>query len=293
MPTVNKRPTSQLVHYSNKYYLIDCGEGTQIQLKNAKISFLKINHIFISHLHGDHYFGLIGLVSSMHLLGRVTDLNIYCPRDLKEIIDVQLKASGTVLRYTINYHFLESKETELIHEGKDIEVHTIPLKHKILTNGFLFKEKPRPQKIKAEKIDFYQIPHYELNKIKRGADFTTAKGELIKNELLAYSAPKQRSYAFCSDTAYREKIIPIISCVDLLYHETTFLDNEKELAKKTFHSTITDACNIAQKANVGKLLIGHFSARYNEADYPIFLEKGKEIFGNIEIAEELKTFEIT
>lgn len=293
MPTVNKRPTSQLVHYSNKYYLIDCGEGTQIQLKKAKISFLKINHIFISHLHGDHYFGLVGLISSMHLLGRVSDLHIYCPKDLKEIIDVQLKASGTILRYTINYHFLESKETEFIYEGKDIEVHTIPLKHKILTNGFLFKEKPRPQKIKPEKIDFYQIPHFELNKIKQGADFTTSEGEVIKNELLAHPAPKQRSYAFCSDTAYREKIIPIISEVDILYHETTFLETEKELAKKTFHSTLNDACKIAQQANVGKLIIGHFSARYNETDYPTFLEQGQLLFNNIEIAEEQNKFEIT
>jgi ribonuclease Z len=290
VPTVTKRPTSQLVNFSNKYYLIDCGEGTQIQLKKAKVSFLKINNIFISHLHGDHYFGLVGLVSSMHLLGRVTDLHIYCPKDLKEIIDVQLRASGTILRYTIVYHFLETKETELIYEGKDIEVQTIPLKHKILTNGFLFKEKPRVQKIKAEKISFYQIPHFELNKIKQGGDYTTAEGEVIKNELLAYPAVKSRSYAFCSDTAYREKIIPIIADADLLYHETTFLESEKDLAKKTFHSTITDACRIAKQANVGGLLIGHFSARYNDTDYPTFLAHGKEVFENIQIAKEGKSF---
>lgn len=281
-----------MVHFSNKYYLIDCGEGTQIQLKKAKISFLKINHIFISHLHGDHYFGLIGLISSMHLLGRVNDLTIYCPKDLKEIIDVQLRASGTILRYNIVYRFLETKETEFIYDGKDIEVHTIPLKHKILTNGFLFKEKPRPQKIKAEKISFYQIPHFELNNIKQGADFVTKDGEVIKNETLAFPPDKSRSYAFCSDTAYREKIIPIVQGVDLLYHEATFLEEERDLAKKTFHSTITDACKIAKQAKVGKLLIGHFSARYNEIDYPTFLAQGKEVFSNIEIASEGKVFSI-
>jgi ribonuclease Z len=281
-----------LVSFSNKYYLIDCGEGTQVQLKKAKVSFLKINHIFISHLHGDHYFGLIGLVSSMHLLGRVSDLHIYCPKGMEDIIGVQLRASGTILRYKIVYHFLETKETELIYEGKDIEVHTIPLKHKILTNGFLFKEKPRPQKIKAEKIDFYEIPHYELTKVKLGADFVNKEGKVIKNELIAYPAPKSRSYAFCSDTAYREKILPIIKDVDLLYHETTFLEEERELAKKTFHSTIVDACNIAQKANAVKLLIGHFSARYTEVDYPTFLTQGKEMFNNIEITKEGDTFVI-
>lgn len=281
-----------MVHFSGKYYLIDCGEGTQLQLRKNKVSLLKIHHVFISHLHGDHYFGLMGLLSSMHLLGRTKELHIYCPKPLKDIIDIHLGVSNSKFSYEFVYHFLESKESEIIYDGKGLEVHTIPLKHKILTNGFLFKEKPRPAKIKSELIDFYEIPHYEINKIKLGADFITKDGETIPNEKLTFPAPKSRSYAFCSDTAYREKIIPVIEGVDVLYHESTFLEGERALAKKTFHSTVQDAATIAQKAKVGKLLIGHFSARYTQENYPQFLEEGKQVFPNIEIANEGDVFSL-
>lgn len=292
LPTLKKRPTSQLVHYSNKYFLIDCGEGTQVQLRKAKISFLKINHIFISHLHGDHYFGLVGLISSMHLLGRVADLHIYAPRELQEIINIQLRASNTQLRFKIHYSYLESKETQKIYEDKNLEVHTIPLKHKILTNGFLLKEKPRPRKMKREKLKFYNIPHYKIDGIKQGDDFVTEEGETISNGKLTFPPEEARSYAFCSDTAYREKIIPIIKGVSMLYHETTFLDKEIALAKKTFHSTAKQTGSIARKANVGKLMIGHFSARYNQEDYPSFIEEVQSEFKNVEIADEQRVYEV-
>lgn len=290
LPTVYKRPTSQLVHYSNKYYLIDCGEGTQVQLRKAKISFLKINHIFISHLHGDHYFGLVGLISSMHLLGRVGDLNIHAPKELEEIINVQLRASYTKLRFKINYTYLESKESELVMEDKNMEVYTIPLKHKILTNGFLFKEKPIPRKAKAEKLKFHEVPHYEIQKIKAGADFINSKGETIANSILTFPPEKSRSYAFCSDTAYREKIIPIIEGVNVLYHETTFLNKEVALAKKTFHSTAQQAGSIAKQSNAGQLLIGHFSARYEEKHHQEFINEVQLEFENVEITKELSTY---
>ena len=292
LPTVKKRPTSQLVHYSNKYFLIDCGEGTQVQLRKAKISFLKISHIFISHLHGDHYFGLVGLISSMHLLGRVADLHIYAPKELKEIIDIQLHASYTQLRFTVHYTQLEGKETELILDDKNMQVFTIPLKHRILANGFLFKEKPRPRKIKAEKLKFYEIPHYAISKIKEGEDYTTPDGEIIDNSILSFPPEDSKSYAFCSDTGYREKIIPIIKGVNLLYHETTFLNKELELAKKTAHSTSIQAGMIAKQANVKKLIIGHFSARYKEEDYPVFIEEVKTEFNNVEIANEQDVFTV-
>ena len=292
LPTIKKRPTSQLLHYSNKYFLIDCGEGTQVQLRKAKISFLKINHIFISHLHGDHYFGLVGLISSMHLLGRVSDLCIYAPKELYDIINIQLRASNTQLRFKIHYSYLESKESMKIFEDKNLEVHTIPLKHKILTNGFLVKEKPRPRKIKAEKLDFYNIPHYKIDGIKTGDDFETEKGEIIPNSLLTFPPEKARSYAFCSDTAYREKIIAMIKGVDVLYHETTFLEKELSIAKKTFHSTAKQAGSIAKEARVGKLLIGHFSARYGEGDYPDFIKEAKQAFENVEIAEEQRVYRV-
>jgi ribonuclease Z len=292
LPTIKKRPTSQLIHYSNKYFLIDCGEGTQVQLRKAKISFLKINHIFISHLHGDHYFGLVGLISSMHLLGRVADLHIYAPKELQEIIELQMRASYTQLRFTIHYTKLDSKESELILDDKNIQVFTIPLKHKILTNGFLFKEKPRLRKVKAEKLDFYEIPHYKIQKIKEGEDYQLPNGEVIANSILTFPPEQARSYAFCSDTAYREKIIPIIEGVDVLYHETTFLEKELELAKKTSHSTALHAALIAKQAKVKQLLIGHFSARYNEEDYPQFIEEVKQKFENVEIAEEQSTYKV-
>ena len=285
LPTLQKRPTSQLVQYSNKYLLIDCGEGTQVQLRKAKVSYIKISHIFISHLHGDHYFGLVGLISSMHLLGRVADLNLYGPAELKEIIYLQLRASNTQLRFNLVFTELASKETELIYENKDLEVHTIPLKHKILTNGFLIKETPRPRKINAEKLKFYEVPHYKIDGIKFGEDFVTPEGETVPNEKFTFPPEKARSYAFCSDTAYREKIIPIIKGATMLYHETTFLERDSALAKKTFHST-------AKQAEVGKLLIGHFSARYTENDNTQFIAEVKQEFENVAIAEELQTFEV-
>ncbi|MEN9000777.1 MAG: ribonuclease Z [Flavobacteriales bacterium] len=228
----------------------------------------------------------------MHLLGRVGDLNLHAPKEIKEIIEVQLRASYTKLRFKINYIFLESKETELIMEDKNMEVHTIPLKHGILTNGFLFKEKPIPRKAKAEKLDFYEVPHYEIQKIKAGADFVRPDGEVIENSKLTFPPEKSRSYAFCSDTAYREKIIPIIKNVSVLYHETTFLEKERELAKKTTHSTAAQAGSIANQAEVGKLLIGHFSARYEEKHHQEFIKEVQSKFQNVEIAEELKTYEV-
>lgn len=292
LPTLKKRPTAQLVHYSNKYFLVDCGEGTQVQLRKAKVSFLKIGHILISHLHGDHYFGLIGLISSMHLLGRVADLHVYAPLDLQEIIQVQLRASFTQLRYKLIFHELASKESEIIFEDKNLEIHTIPLKHKILTNGFLIKEKPRPRKAKSDKLKFYEVPHYKIDGIKMGDDFVTSEGELIPNNKLTFPAEESRSYAFCSDTAYREKIVPLIEGVDVLYHETTFLEKESALAKKTYHSTAKQAGSIARQAQVGKLLIGHFSARYTDENYNHFIEEVRTEFQNVEISEEQKTYDI-
>lgn len=234
----------------------------------------------------------MGLLSSMHLLGRTKDLHIYCPKQLKDIIDIHLGASNARFSYSFAYHFLESKESEKIYEEKGLEIHTIPLKHKILTNGFLFKEQPQPRKMKAQMIDFYEIPHYKINQIKMGDDFIDKEGNVISNNQLTFPAPKSRSYAFCSDTAYYEKIIPIISHVDLLYHEATFLEDEAHLAKKTFHSTVKQASTIALKANVGKLLIGHFSARYTQEHYLNFLQEGKTVFENIIISKEQETYSL-
>jgi len=266
--------------------LVDCGEGTQVQLRKQKISLLKINHIFISHLHGDHYFGLIGLVNSMHLLGRTKELNIYAPKGMTAIIDVQLNAANARLNYKIIYHELTEKQSVCIYDEKGLEIHTIPLKHRIYTNGFLFKEKPLLRKMKQEKIAYYEIPHYKINDIKEGADFIDKNGEVIPNTHLTFPPAPSLSYAYCSDTAYKEDIVPLLSNVDALYHEATFLENEKDLAKKTFHSTVRQAAAIANKSKASALYIGHFSARYTTEHYAQFLQEAKEVFEQTKIANE-------
>ncbi len=289
-PTTFANPTSQVVKIYERYFLVDCGEGTQIQLRKNKIPFSKINNIFISHLHGDHYFGLIGLLSSFHLLDRKKDLHIHAPKDLKELIDLQLKVSKTWLKYSIIFHPLESKSPELLYEDDRLTVHSIPLKHSIYTNGFLFKEKPRERKMRVDKLKEYRIEVCDIQNIKDGKDYTTVDGRVIPNEELTEDPPPLRSYAFCSDTGYNPDMIPQIEGVDLLYHEATFLDELVDLADKRGHSTTKQAATIALKANVKKLLIGHFSSRYRYLS-PL-LDETKSIFENADIADEGVTYSI-
>lgn len=278
IPANGKGTTSQILNIQEGYYLIDCGEGTQFKLRRQKIGIQKIKAIFISHLHGDHYFGLVGLLSSMHLLGRTMPLNVYAPEGLEEIINIQLKYSGTgVLSYPLHFHVNNTEENNIIYENNQIEVSTIPLKHKIPCCGFLFKEKPKKRKMLVHQILKYHIPHYALDGIKMGDDFNY-DGKIIPNNELTSVAPKSYSYAFCSDTAYYNAINPIIKNVDLLYHESTFTEAHNQRAKKTFHSTAKDAATIAKEANVGKLLLGHFSARYK--DISVFEQEAKQIFNN-------------
>lgn len=284
IPTSNRFPSSQFVNISDRYFLIDCGEGTQMQLRKYKIRFQKINHIFISHLHGDHYLGLMGLLQSMHLLGRKAELHLYAPKELQEIIEIQHKHSGTHLTYELIFHPLRFNTSELIMEDDKVTVETIPLNHRIACWGFLFKEKPHLNKIKKEKIEEYIIPLEKIHEIKSGGDFITNEGKTIPNKELVELPLPPRSYAYCSDTRYTETIIPIISGVDLLYHEATFLEDLIERAKQTMHSTAKEAATIALKSNVKKLLIGHFSARYD--DIIPLLEEAKTIFTNTELAKE-------
>lgn len=289
-PTLTRNHTSQLVNINEQYFLIDCGEGTQLRLREHKIKLQRINHIFISHLHGDHYLGLIGLIQTMHLLGRVSELSIYCSENIKEIIDVHLKYSKGHLAYSIKYVTFSSTETQLIFENDKVEVRTIPLTHKIPCTGFLFKEKPKPRRINPKAIEDYNIPKYALNKVKLGEDYVSEENEIIKNELLTHESLPSFSYAFCSDTAYEEKIIPIIKDVDLLYHEATFLEEHADRAKKTLHSTAAQAALIALKSNAKQLIIGHFSNRY--PDLNLLLNESKLVFEKTEIAEQGKVFEI-
>ena len=290
-PRVNAHPTSQFLEIKNHHFLIDCGEGTQVQLRKYGIKFSKIKHIFISHLHGDHYFGLIGIITTFGLLNRENALNIYGPKGLKEIITLQLKLSKSWTNYPLIFHELHSKNSELLFEDKKVEVHTIPLKHRIYTNGFLFKEKLGERKLNISTIENYkEIEVCDYQNLKNGRDFQLNSGEFIKNEILTLNPSPPKSYAFCSDTSYFPNITSIINQSTCLYHEATFLKDKEDLATITKHSTAEQAAKIASESNVKKLIIGHFSSRYKNKQ--LFLNEAQEVFKNTALAEEGKTYEI-
>jgi len=287
-PRTITNPTSQVLEIKNQMFLIDCGEGTQVQLRKHKIKFSRINRIFISHLHGDHFYGLIGLISTFTLLNRENDLHVYGPKGIKEIILLQLKLSNSYTGYNLYFHELESNESVLVFEDDNVTVKTIPLKHRVYTNGYLFKEKNTHRKLNIEAVEEYNIEKCYFAKIKNGGNITLENGKEIKNEELTFSPEKEKSYAFCSDTLYNESIIPIIKNVDVLYHESTFLESENHLASKTMHSTAKEAALIAKKANVGTLLMGHYSTRYG--DISLFKKEGESIFKPILLANDGKQF---
>jgi ribonuclease Z len=289
-PRTITNPTSQLLEIKNRMFLIDCGEGTQVQLRKNKIKFSKINQVFISHLHGDHFFGLIGLISTFSLLGRTTDLHIYGPKGIKEIILLQLRLSNSWTNYGLYFHELESNEREVIFEDEKVLVTTIPLKHRVYTNGFLFQEKVGERKLNMDAVLNYEIESCYYQKIKNGKDITLEDGRLIPNSELTFDPVQPKSYAFCSDTVYHEAILPIIENVDVLYHESTFLESEEGLAEKTLHSTAKEAARIALKANAKKLILGHYSTRYESI--ALFKEEAETIFSDVELAEDGKTFEL-
>ncbi len=283
-PTSSRNPTAQLLNIAERFFLIDCGEATQIQLRKYKIKFQKITHIFISHLHGDHYFGLMGLLSSMHLLGRTNELHLYCPPELQEIIEIQFKHSQTYLKYRIVYHPHRYIPNELLFEDNKVEVRAIVLNHRIPCCGFLFKEKPLLANISKETIKEYKIPVEQIMAIKTGSDLINSDGSIIPNKQLVSNQLQPRSYAYCSDTCYDERIIDIIKGSSLLYHEATFMNEMQDRAKETYHSTTIQAATIAQKAQVKQLMIGHYSARYK--DLQPMLAESKSVFSNTLLAVE-------
>lgn len=277
IPTIKTSPTSQFLEMEERCFLIDCGEGTQVQLRKAKAKFSKINHIFISHLHGDHSYGLPGLISSFRLLGRETPLHIYGPKGIKEMIETIFKFSEARSNFDLVFHELSSKKSEKIFEDSRIEIFTIPLNHRIYCNGYLFKEKPKERRLNMEEIGKYpEIETCDYAKIKKGESVVLSDGYLLKNEKITLDPYPSVSYAFCSDTRYKEDIVPIIKQVDVLYHEATFLHNLKEMADYTGHTTAQEAAKIAQLANVKKLILGHFSNRYD--NYQVFLDEARPIF---------------
>lgn len=287
-PRINTNPTAQVLEIKNHLFLIDCGEGTQVELRRNKLKFNRIKHIFISHLHGDHYFGLIGLISTFRLLTRETELHIYAPKGLKELVTLQMKLANSWTNYQLIFHELTSNESELIFEDDKVEVYTIPLDHRVYTNGFLFKEKPGERKLDMNAVLNEDIDVAYYNKLKQGFDVENNQGILIKNETVTKDPTKPKSYAFCSDTAYNEDLVHIIKGASALYHESTFLDKHEKLAKPTKHSTAKQAASIAKQAEVGKLILGHYSTRYdNLNDFEL---EAKTVFENVELAQDGKTF---
>ncbi len=289
-PRTFSNPTSQVLEIKNRLFLIDCAEGTQTQLRKNKIKFSRINHIFISHLHGDHFYGLIGLVSTFMLLNRTSDLHIYGPKGIKDVITLQLRLSNSWTNYGLYFHELQSDESELIYEDEKVTVRTIPLRHRIYTNGFLFQEKIGLRKLNLEAAESYGIDKCYYRNIVLGKDITRDDGSIIKNELVTFEAEKPKSYAYCSDTVYNEDIVPIIEGADALYHESTFLDSEQKLALQTMHSTAREAAAIAAKAKVKRLILGHYSTRYDDID--VFRQEAQTVFPDVWLADDGRSFDV-
>ena len=288
LPTTRHSASSQIVKVGNKLHMIDCGEGTQLQLRRLHVHFSHINNVFISHLHGDHCFGLIGMISSFSLLGRTSPLHIYADALLRKIMKPQFDFFCKGLSYKLIFHDIDASQHAIIYEDNNITVETLPQIHRLPCCGFLFREKPKKRHIIGEMMEFYKIPPYMRTGIKEGNDYTTPEGEIIPNSRLTRDADPSRSYAYCSDTLPCPQNNAIIKGIDLLYHEATFADDEKARAKETFHSTAREAATIAHDAEVKRLIIGHFSSRYT--DESILLNEAKEIFPCCELAGEGKSF---
>lgn len=290
LPTLRHNPSSQIVAMRDKQFMIDCGEGTQLQLRRSKINFNKLGHVFISHLHGDHCFGLIGMISSFGMLGRTAPLHIYAHGDLQPILRQQLDYFGQGLEYEVVMHPIDPTKNEIIYEDRSLTVTTLPLEHRVPCCGFLFKEKESLPHIRRDLIDMYGIPVSQINTIKNGIDWMSPDGELIPAAKLTTPADAPRSYAYCSDTSYKADLASMISGVDTVYHECTYADEDKDRARKHYHSTASEAAKTAQDAKAKKLLLGHYSARYNNEQ--LMLQQARAIFHNTELAQEGSVFDV-
>ena len=289
-PNGRNLPSAQLVNLRENYLLVDCGEGTQLQLRKYKVKFQRISHIFISHLHGDHYLGLMGLLSSMHLLGRRAPLKVFSPRGLEEIIRLQMKISESYFDYTIEFVELLCDDESLIVDEAAFEVRSFPLRHRLKCSGFVFKEKPLLPNISKEMIHEFKLDIEQILQLKHGNSIVSRDGVKVEPEHVLLPVQELKSYAYCSDTIEWDKLVPSIRNVTLLYHESTFLDAEVKRAAETWHSTASGAARIAVKAEVHRLMLGHYSARYG--DLGCFLDEASQIFPNVILAEEGKIIEI-
>lgn len=290
MPTTRHFPTSQVVNVRDKLFMVDCGEGAQIQFRRAKLKFSRLNHIFISHLHGDHCLGLPGLLSTLGLAGRTAELFIHSPGGLGEALTPLLHTFSQGLPYKITFQPFGTEQSSVIYEDRSFAVSTLPLVHRIPCCGFLFEEKPLLNRLRRDMIDFYHIPVEWLPRIKQGADYVTPQEEVIPNARLTIPAAAPRKYAYCSDTAYTERILPLIHGADVLYHEATFAQTEQAQAVKRFHTTAAQAAEIARKARVRRLLLGHYSARYT--DETILEQEAKALFPDTTLGWEGMTIHV-
>jgi ribonuclease Z len=290
LPTMRHYASSQVVEIRGKLFMIDCGEGTQMQLRRSKIRFTKIQAVFISHLHGDHCFGLMGMISTFGMLGRVATLHVYAPAEFGPILQSQMEFFCQGLEFKVEFHAVDTTKQSVVYEDRSLVVETIPLQHRIPTCGYLFREKQGCRHIDREMINCYNIPISQINNIKAGADWTDEDGNLIPNEKLTTPADKVRSYAYCSDTKYIPTLYKRLTNIDVLYHESTYANDNGERAKLFYHSTAEQAAQVARDAGVGTLLLGHFSARYE--DEQCLLDEAKRVFENSFLTNEGKVFDV-
>jgi len=290
LPTLHHNASAQVVEIRGKLFLVDCGEGTQVQLRRSHLRFTKISAVLITHLHGDHCFGLIGMLSTFGLLGRTARLAIYAPAALENMLKQQMQLFCHDFDYEVDFHAVDTTQQQVIYEDRSLTVETIPLEHRMPCCGYLFREKPSLPHIRRDMIDFYQIPTSQINNIKAGADWTTPDGEVVKNERLVEPAEPPRSYAYCSDTRYIPTLHERLKGVSTLYHESTYGEDNLLMAQKYFHSTARQAALVARDAGVGHLLLGHYSSRYE--DEQILLHEAQEVFENTSLTDENTFFDV-
>ncbi len=290
LPTLHHYASAQIVELRGKQFMIDCGEGTQMQLRRSRIRFTKLSAVFITHLHGDHCFGLIGMISTFGLLGRTAKLDVYAPAALEPMLQAQMQLFCHSFDFEVAFHAVDTSKQQVVYEDRSLTVESIPLDHRIPCCGYLFKEKPTLPHIKRDMIDFYQIPTSQINNIKAGADWTTADGEVVANSRLVEAAEAPRSYAYCSDTRYIPTLHERIKGVTALYHESTYGEDNLQRAEKYFHSTARQAAMVARDAQAGQLLLGHFSSRYEDEN--VLLQEAKAVFENTYLCDEQKVFEL-
>ena len=290
LPTLQHYSSSQVVELRGKQFMIDCGEGTQMQLRRSRIRFTKLSAVFISHLHGDHCFGLIGMISTFGLLGRTAKLDVYAPAALEAMLNEQMRLFCHGLDYDVVFHVVDTTRQKVIFEDRSLTVESIPLEHRVPCCGFLFREKPTMPHIKRDMIDFYQIPVSQINNIKGGADWVTSDGEVIPNSRLVEPAEPARSYAYCSDTRYIPTLHERVKGVTALYHESTYGEDNMQHAEKYYHSTARQAAMVARDAQVDKLLLGHYSSRYEDEN--VLLAEAKKVFNNSFLCDEQMIFEL-